>query len=136
MEEDISVSAPLPGEETVGKQVLPEIAEMDEREKEMASTEMDTPTVQVEAGSVSLEEAVSSLPGNAPLRSIPPQEPPRVEADPAAMAESLDTALEPEVLPPGGKKPRKRRAVGLPRLQIDARDNTVEISAFNLQIKL
>jgi len=66
----------------------------------------------------------------------PQMEPPRVEADQLAMTEALDTALEPELLPPAEKRSRRRRAVGLPRLHIDARDNTVEISAFNLQIKL
>ena len=59
----------------------------------------------------------------------------------AAIAEALpesapESAVEPvaaAVLPP---PERRRRAVGLPRLLIDAKNNKVEISAFNLQIKL
>ncbi len=53
--------------------------------------------------------------------------------DQAVVAEILDEALEP--LSPE-KRPGKRRAVGLPRLLIEAKDNNVAISAFNLQIKL
>lgn len=63
-------------------------------------------------------------------------EPPRVEAAPAAVLEALDTALEPETMGRAEKRNRRRRAVGLPRLIIEAKDNNVEISAFNLQIKL
>ena len=65
-----------------------------------------------------------------------PDAPPRVEINPQAIEEALDTALEPELLPPAEKRARRRRAVGLPCLNIDAKDNNVEISAFNLQIKL
>ena len=118
-------------------------------EPELKQTEIVSPEPRTEQNTSAVEPPIAS-PERAPATptlckdSVPPieekdkvfSEPPRVEADPVAMVESLDTALEPEVLPPEGKKPRKRRAVGLPHLQIDARDNTVEISAFNLQIKL
>lgn len=67
-------------------------------------------------------------------------------------ADNADEAIAAEALPgeeelpeaaavmaepaPSGKPKKKRRSFGLPRLDVDAQNNNIEISAFNINIKL
>ena len=68
---------------------------------------------------------------------------PADNADEAIAAESLPGEEElPEAAAvmaepaPSGKPKKKRRSFGLPRLDVDAQNNNIEISAFNINIKL